>query len=305
MEVKQQEVGNNTCNEFSTSKCALYSNEGGISEADLGYEQICQCNRCDRCPPLRGKDCAVGNKSRFHPYSCGAYDEASKLHICGDCYTSCHFMASSFPMLLKIFVTKARRVEAEVFQHMLCEKTVDCFEKVIYSCIEKWKTDHYEHGKVGTILAVTQYPDEHYSLLIVYVFQGEIGHLCHYYPYGCSHVPTRTGLRIKILEDLDASLNRKSGLMWKSYHILKEKVNCKDATAKRIQQINLWEPDLRIRHVHRWEAQMKKRQHAKTILINAQEVQAALETPSEMISQALPNETPETQLIASTQDNDA
>ena len=305
MEVKQQEVGNNTCNEFSTSKCALYSNEGGISEADLGYEQICQCNRCDRCPPLRGKDCAVGNKSRFHPYSCGAYDEASKLHICGDCYTSCDFTASSFPMLLKKFVTKARRVEAEVFQHMLCEKTVDCFEKVIYSCIEKWKTDHYEHGKVGTILAVTQYPDEHYSLLIVYVFQGGIGHLCHYYPYGCSHVPTRTGLRIKILEDLEASLNRKSGLMWKSYHILKEKVNCKDATAKRIQQINLWEPDLRLRQLYYWEPQMKKRQQAKAILMNAQKVQAAHETPSEMISQVLPNETPETQLIASTQDNDA
>jgi hypothetical protein len=103
------------------SKCALYSNEEGISEADLGYEQICQCNRCYRCPPLRGKDCSVGNKSWFHPYSCGAYDEASKLHICGDCYTSCDFTASSFPMLLKKFVTKARRVEAEVFQHMLCE----------------------------------------------------------------------------------------------------------------------------------------------------------------------------------------
>ena len=305
MEVKQQEVGSNTCNEFSTSKCALYSNEGGISEADLGYEQICQCNRCDRCPPLRGKDCAVGNKSRFHPYSCGAYDEASKLHICGDCYTSCDFTASSFPMLLKKFVTKARRVEAEVFQHMLCEKTVDCFEKVIYSCIEKWKTDHYEHGKVGTILAVTQYPDEHYSILIVYVFQGGIGHLCHYYPYGCSHVPTRTGLRIQILEELEASLNRKSGLMWKSYHILKEKVNCKDATAKRIQQINLWEPDLRLRQLYYWEPQMKKRQQAKAILMNAQKVQAAHETPSEMISQVLPNETPETQLIASTQDNDA
>ena len=111
----------NKCNEFSTSKCALYSNEGGISEADLGYEQICQCNRCYVCPPLRGKDCAEGNKSWFHPYSCGAYDEAEKLHICGDCYTSCHFIASSFPMLLKKFVTKARRVEAEVFQHMLCE----------------------------------------------------------------------------------------------------------------------------------------------------------------------------------------
>ena len=295
----------NKCNEFSTSKCALYSNEGGISEADLGYEQICQCNRCYVCPPLRGKDCAEGNKSWFHPYSCGAYDEAEKLHICGDCYTSCHFMASSFPMLLKMFVTKARRVEAEVFQHMLCEKTVDCFEKVIYSCIEKWKTDHYEHGKVGTIFAVTQYPDEHYSILIVYVFQGGIGHLCHYYPYGCSHVPTRTGLRIQILEELEASLNRKSGLMWKSYHILKEKVNCKDATAKRIQQINLWEPDLRLRHLYDWEPQMKKRQQAKAILMNAQKVQAAHETPSEMISQVLPNETPETQLIASTQDNDA
>jgi hypothetical protein len=90
--------------------------------------------------------------------------------------------------------TKARRVEAEVFQHMLCEKTVDCFEKVIYSCIEKWKTDHYEHGKVGTIFAVTQYPDEHYSILIVYVLQGGIGHLCQYYSYGYSHVPTKTGL---------------------------------------------------------------------------------------------------------------
>ena len=70
---------NNKCNEFSTSKCALLSDEGGISEADLGYEQICQCNRCYVCPPLRSKDCAEGNKSWFHPYSCGAYDEASKL----------------------------------------------------------------------------------------------------------------------------------------------------------------------------------------------------------------------------------
>jgi hypothetical protein len=91
--------------------------------------------------------------------------------------------------------------------------------------------------------------------------------------------------------------------MWKSYYILKGKVNCKAATAKRIQQIHLWEPNLRIQHVHRWGPQMKKRQHAKAILMNAQEVQAAHETPSEMLSQVFPNETPETQLIVSTQDN--
>ena len=122
-------------------------------------------------------------------------------------------------ILLEMLISQATKSQAEVFKHIFCERNVNCFKQYILTCLEKWKSDHYFHDKIETIFALTQYPDEHYALLLIYVFQGELGHLCQYYSHGCKHVPFQTHLQFSPLEYLAASLNRESELKWKPYRI--------------------------------------------------------------------------------------
>ena len=194
--------------------------------------------------------------------------------------------------LLKLLSAQASKLQAEVFKQVLFEGNVDNFKQFILTCLDKWKSDNYIHDKVGTILALTNYPDEHYGVCSVYVFEGKIGHLCQYYCYGCNHVPIKNKFPSTVIRNLLTSLKRVSDLKWIQFWFVKEKANCTDAVEKQIEQIHISEPYI------------KEHQKNKARIMNAQEEQAAHETPAD-ISHVVPHETPETQLIASTQDNDA
>ena len=78
--------------------------------------------------------------------------------------------------LLKLLSAQASKLQAEVFKQVLFEGNVDNFKQFILTCLDKWKSDNYIHDKVETILALTNYPNEHYGVFSVYVFEGEIGH---------------------------------------------------------------------------------------------------------------------------------
>ena len=104
----------------------------------------------------------------------------------------CGIEYESVPMLQKFLMSQASLIKAEVFKHILCERNMQDFKQFILTCLERWKSGHYLQDKIETIFTLTQYPDDHYSFLFVYVFEGEIGHLCQYYSYGCKHVPVKT-----------------------------------------------------------------------------------------------------------------
>ena len=215
----------------------------------------------------------------------------------------CGFEYESVPMLQKNLMSQASLIKAEVFKHILCERNMQDFKQFILTCLERWKSGHYLQDKIETIFTLTQYPDDHYSFLFVYVFEGEIGHLCQYYSYGCKHVPVKTRSTSTLFEALTVLLNLETGLKWKSYVMSKEKPDCRSALEIKIKQIHLWEPKLRRLATEGYN--MRKLQTAHGTF-GAQELESLKNGPDGNIDvvQAA-RESLETQLIVSTQNDES
>ena len=218
----------------------------------------------------------------------------------------CGFEYESVPMLQKNLMSQAFLIKAEVFKHILCERNMQDFKQFILTCLERWNSGHYLQDKIETIFTLTQYPDDHYSFLFVYVFEGEIGHLCQYYSYGCKHVPVKSRSTSTLFEALTVLLNLETGLKWKYYVLSKEKPNCRSSLEIKIKQIHLWEPELR--RLQHSKARSRNHQGVQTAhgIFAAQELESLKNGPDGNIDvvQAA-RESLQTQLIVLTQHDDA